>query len=390
MTAAGFVPARIRPPWRIVYTPPSHNKVARMTQAQVQGMTRFHPGTLAWVPLSAIFLFIFGGLPYWLTADDPRFFVPTTNVLLAYHLTVASLVWVCATWLNPVLARCFPHRLAPRMVFGMLAILTGGMLAVILCYGYLFEAIMGRPVLPAGLVKVTYRAQMVAFFVYGWLLMRDFSSAQAAEALQLQLETEALATDVDRSELAMLEAQIEPHFLFNTLAHIKRMYRVEEASADRVLGTLIDYLERALPALRRSDWTVGDELQLVELYLSLIEQRFGGRLRFTIAAPPAAASCPLPALTVATLVENAVRHGLGPKAGNGAVRVEVALDEGTLRIDVADDGVGLRQSSGSGLGLATVRARLRGRFGVRGDVIVAPGRTGGVLASILVKGGAHA
>ena len=140
------------------------------------------------------------------------------------------------------------------------------------------------------------------------------------------------------------------------------MYRVEEASADRVLGTLIDYLERALPALRRSDWTVGDELQLVELYLSLIEQRFGGRLCFSIAAPPGAASCPLPALTVATLVENAVRHGLGPKAGNGTVRVAGALDGGIVRIDVADDGVGLRQTSGSGLGLATVRARLRGRL----------------------------
>ena len=361
-----------------------------MMQAQVQGSKRFHPGSLAWVPLAAVSLFIFGSLPYWLLTDNPNFVSPVIGVLLVYHLAVALLVWACANWLNPVLARLYPHRLAPRMVFGMLALLAGGVLAVILSYGYLFEAVMGRPVNPIGLVKVTYRAQMVAFFVYGWLLLRDFSNGQAAQALQLQLETEALATDVDRGELAMLEAQIEPHFLFNTLAHIKRMYRVEEAGADRVLGTLIDYLERALPALRRSDWTVGDELQLVGLYLALIEQRFGGRLCFTISAPPAAASCPLPALTVATLVENSVRHGLGPKAGNGAVRVEVVLDEGNLHIDVADDGVGLRQSSGSGLGLATVRARLRGRFGARAEVIVAPGRTGGVLASIVVKGSAHA
>ena len=361
-----------------------------MLQAQVQGSKRFHPVGLAWVPVAAVALFIFGSLPYWFFVDNPRFVSPVTNVLLVYHLTVALLVWACATWLNPVLARLYPYRLAPRMVFGMLALLAGGALAVMFAYGVVFEAVMGRPVYPIGLVKVTYRAQMVAFFVYGWLLLRDFSNGQAAEASRLELETEALATDVDRSELAMLEAQIEPHFLFNTLAHIKRMYRVEEAGADRVLGTLIDYLERALPALRKSDWTVGDELQLVGLYLTLIEQRFGGRLRFAISATPEAASCPLPALTVATLVENAVRHGLGPKAGNGEVRVEVVLDEGTLRIDVADDGVGLRQSSGSGLGLATVRARLRGRFGANAEVIVAPGNTGGVLASIVVKGRVHA
>ena len=361
-----------------------------MLQVQVQGTKRFHPGGLAWVPVAAVSLFIFASLPYWFFADNPRFVSPVTNVLLVYHLAVALLVWACANWLNPVLARMYPHRLAPRMVAGMLTVLAGGALAMIFSYGLVFEAVMGRAVNPIGLVKVTYRAQMVAFFVYGWLLLRDFSSGQAAEALQLERETETLATDVDRSELAMLEAQIEPHFLFNTLAHIKRMYRVEEAGADGVLGTLIDYLERALPALRRSDWTVGDELQLVGLYLTLIEQRFGGRLCFTISAPAGAASCPLPALTVATLVENAVRHGLGPKAGNGEVRVEVALDEGTLRIDVADDGVGLRQSSGSGLGLATVRARLRGRFGANANVIVAPGAMGGVLASIVVSGGAHA
>ena len=361
-----------------------------MLQVQVQGTKRFHPGGLAWVPVAAVSLFIFASLPYWFFADNPRFVSPVTNVLLVYHLAVALLVWACANWLNPVLARMYPHRLAPRMVAGMLTVLAGGALAMIFSYGLVFEAVMGRAVNPIGLVKVTYRAQMVAFFVYGWLLLRDFSSGQAAEALQLERETEALATDVDRSELAMLEAQIEPHFLFNTLAHIKRMYRVEEAGADRVLGTLIDYLERALPALRRSDWTVGDELQLVGLYLTLIEQRFGGRLCFTISAPAGAASCPLPALTVATLVENSVRHGLGPKAGNGEVRVEVTLDESTLRIDVADDGVGLRQSSGSGLGLATVRARLRGRFGANANVIVAPGAMGGVLASIVVSGGAHA
>lgn len=355
--------------------------------AQSAESQRFHFQGLAWVPLAAVLLFMHGNLPYWMFDDNPRFFSPVIAVLLVYHLADALLVWACVIWLNPLLARLYPNRLAPRMAIGLLVVIAGGAIAAFLAYGPLFEAVMGRPVRPAGMVEVSYRAQMVSLFVYGWLLMRDFAQSQAAEASRIRLETDELATDVARSELAMLEAQIEPHFLFNTLAHIKRMYRVKDAHADHVLATLIDYLERALPALRRDDWTVGDELQLIGLYLELIEQRFAGRIRFTIAAESAAKELALPALTVATLVENAVRHGLAPKAGDGQVNVDARLHEGLLLISVADDGVGLRQSSGSGLGLATVRARLRGRFGARANVIVEPGSEAGVLASIRVAGG---
>lgn len=351
---------------------------------------RFQLPGLAWVVLAVVFLFVFSQLGFWIFyADSFRLFSPVLVVLNVYHLSVALLVWACAVRLNPYLARRYPDRLAPRLVLGLLAVFIGVVLATALVYGYLFEVLMGRPVFTGGLLMVGYRAMMIALFVSGWLVIRDYSGTLASEALRLQLETEALATDVDRSELAMLEAQIEPHFLFNTLAHIKRMYRVEEAAADHVLGTLIDYLERALPALRRADWTIGDELALVGLYLELIEQRFAGRLRYSIDAAPETAALQLPALTVATLVENAVRHGLAPKAGDGQVRVRARLDKEALRIEVIDDGVGLRHSSGSGLGLATVRARLRGKFGAGANVVVQPGPEGGVLASIIIAG-AHA
>lgn len=355
--------------------------------AQPHAIKRFQLPGFAWVLLAVVTMFVFSQLGFWIFwADAIHFFSPVLVVLNIFHLSLALMVWACVSWLHPWLTRRYPYRLAPRMTVGLLVALAGVVVVTMTVYGPVFEAVMGRPVRPGGLMHVGYRAMMITLFVTGWLLMRGYAGGQAAEALRVQLETEALATDVDRSELAMLEAQIEPHFLFNTLAHIKRMYRVEEVEADRVLGTLIDYLERALPALRRADWTVGDELELVRLYLELIEQRFAGRLRFAIAAAPAAAALQLPALTVATLVENAVRHGLAPKTGDGQVCVEVTLDAGVLRIDVADDGVGLRQSSGSGLGLATVRARLRGKFGTRADVIVQPGSDGGVLASIVIRG----
>ncbi len=290
--------------------------------------------------------------------------------LLALHVADALMVWACVAWLSPWLARRYPLTLAPRLWVGLPVLLAGAAL---------FYAVM-----PGAHYATAYRAMMVSAFVYGWLLMREHANSQAARALALQLETDALGTALDRSELAMLEAQIEPHFLFNTLAHVKRLYRVDADAASAVLRDLIAYLQRAVPALRKADWRVADELELVGLYLSLIEQRFGTRLRFSIGSCAEADGIRLPALTVATLVENAVRHGLGPKAGPGLIRIDVGVVDHALSIDVSDDGVGLRQSSGSGLGLATVRARLQGKFGSAASLVVAPGERAGVRASIRV------
>lgn len=314
---------------------------------------------------------------------------PAPAFLIPFHACCALLVWACAAQVSAPLARCFPAALAPRMLAG-LALVAAGVAAIgALVYHILFPAWTG---LAAGAADhaAAWRACLAAMCVYGWLLMRDHANAEAARALTLRTETDALKTALDHSGLAMLEAQIEPHFLFNTLAHIKRLYRVDDAAAAHVLGDLIDWLERSLPALARADWSVGDEVDLVTLYLNLIEQRFCDRLRFSITVTGAARALPLPALTLATLVENAVRHGLGPKAGAGRIAIGIALDKQALTIDVLDDGVGLRQSSGNGLGLATVRARLRGSFGDAASLLVAPGDAGGVRSSIRVAARAYA
>ena len=295
---------------------------------------------------------------------------PDWAALAALHVADALMVWACVAWLSPWLAWRYPHALAPRLWVGLPVLLAGAVL--------LFAAIPGEN------YEAAYRAMIVSAFVYGWLLMREHANSQAARALVLQLETDALGTALDRSELAMLEAQIEPHFLFNTLAHVKRLYRLDAHAAGAVLQDLIAYLQRAVPALRKADWRVADELELIGLYLSLIEQRFGTRLRFSIDSCAEADAIYLPALTVATLVENAVRHGLGPKAGPGLIQIAVGVVGHTLSIDVSDDGVGLRQTSGSGLGLATVRARLQGKFGSAASLVVAPGDCAGVRASIRV------
>lgn len=346
---------------------------------------------LSWVILSTVVLFAQAILPYWIFLNtEGAWLPPVLRIFALFTLLVCLHVWACVGWLSPILRRRYPSALGPRLLVGLLAIFAGVLLITVVVYLQLFPALMGRPVNPWGQFEVTYRTWMVASFVYGWLLVRDFSADESARALALQLETQSLATDVDRTELAMLEAQIEPHFLFNTLAHVKRLYRHDTAAAGTLLGTLIDYLARALPALRRDDWRLGDELDLVELYLSLIAQRFGARLHYTLSAPDAARARTLPALSVATLVENAVRHGLGPKAGVGSLDVRVTVGERELLIEVSDNGVGLRPGSGSGLGLATVRARLRGCFGAAAVLSVAARAEGGVLASIRIDKASYA
>jgi len=340
---------------------------------------------LRWVILATLVLFAQAILPYWLFVEKEGDWLPLVQQIFALFTFLACMhVWACVHWLNPFLRQIYPARLMPRLVFGQLAIFSGVLLITIAVYLELFPVLMGRLVRPGGQFEVAYRTWMVASFVYGWLLVRDFSAEESARALQLQLETQSLATDVDRTELAMLEAQIEPHFLFNTLAHVKRLYRHDAPAAGGLLATLIDYLAQALPALRRDDWRLGDELDLVELYLNLIGQRFGARLQYAISAPATARVTALPALSVATLVENAVRHGLGPKAEVGCLDVRVTHTEREILIEVADNGVGLRPGSGSGLGLATVRARLRACFGARGVLEVAARPAGGVLASIRI------
>ncbi|MES2297029.1 MAG: histidine kinase [Pseudomonadota bacterium] len=344
-----------------------------------------------WAFVAATAMFAHIRMMSWIYGGDSPAFSIQIRLLYLFYLLCAALGWICVVYLDPLLERHYPSRLAPRIAFGLTLMFSGIVFITIAVYLHLFPYLMGREVRLAGMYDVFSRAAAVALLVYGWLQTRRFGQTERARALALRFETDTLATDLDRSELAMLEAQIEPHFLFNTLAHVKRLYRMDTAAADHVLGTLIDYLDRALPALRSPGWTIADELDLIALYLELLVQRFGERLQFRINLVPACGAVALPALTIATLVENAVRHGLAPKAGAGMVEIEVRPDGAGISIDVRDDGVGLRQSSGNGLGLATVRARLRSRFGAGATLAVAPQAQGGVCASIrLAVGGRDA
>jgi hypothetical protein len=194
------------------------------------------------------------------------------------------------------------------------------------------------------------------------------------DELQAVVDARArLLREEAEQQLQLLEAQIEPHFLFNTLASVRRLYRTDPESAAQAVDSLKRYLGAALPRIRARESTLAGEIELVRAYLELIQVRLGRRLRYRLhVEPETLLELPFPPLILMTLVENAIKHGIAPSADGGSVEVAVHCRGAVLEASVADDGVGLDESAGSGtgVGLANVRRQLAARFGAAASLTV--------------------
>jgi signal transduction histidine kinase len=167
------------------------------------------------------------------------------------------------------------------------------------------------------------------------------------------------------AEMKALQAQVEPHFLYNTLANTRYLTRRDPEKAAQMLEHLIGYLHGALPDMRATTSTLGREFQLAEHYLALMAIRFGERLRYRVDCPDALAELPMPPLMLMTLVENAVKHGLEPQPGPVSITLAASRAGDALQVLVADDGPGPGQAAtpGAGVGLANLRERLLAMYG---------------------------
>lgn len=207
---------------------------------------------------------------------------------------------------------------------------------------------------------------------------RHLETQRALHAAQLRrLAAERQETE---ARLRSLQAQIEPHFLFNTLAHIQRLAQVQPERGRAMLRDLTDYLRSALPQMRQPASTLGCELAMARAYLNVQRIRMGERLHVEIDVPEALAGASLPPMMLVTLVENAIKHGIGPKRDGGTVRIDAHTAQGRLIITVNDDGVGLKLGTGTGRGLANTRARLATQFGAAGALEIGTREGGGVCA----------
>jgi signal transduction histidine kinase len=195
-----------------------------------------------------------------------------------------------------------------------------------------------------------------------------------------QLQSEAL-----EARLRLLQGQIEPHLLFNTLANVQSLMDYDPPRAKRMLETFSGYLRAGLSQLRQTDSTLGAELEMAHSYLSLLQIRMEERLRFRIEASKEARAASIPTLMLQPLVENAIHHGLEPTLDGGSVVVSAEVRDGRLHIRVCDDGIGMdtpsrRLRPGAGMALSNLRSRLHTRFGLDAGLTLRPGGVKGTEA----------
>ena len=203
---------------------------------------------------------------------------------------------------------------------------------------------------------------------------------------------QALALDLARSEadrlaldarLNLLQAQVAPHFLFNTLANIQALVEAGSPKAPDVLRSLVAYLRAAVPRLNEPVTTLGQEIELVRAYLELMRMRLPDRLNYELKVDDAAHGMRCPPMTLLTLVENAVRHGVDPAEEGGSIVVDVRMTEGRCWIRVADSGAGLQASDrGLDTGLASLRERLALVFGDAASLRIRAREPKGVVAEL--------
>jgi hypothetical protein len=238
--------------------------------------------------------------------------------------------------------------------------------------------------------NVAVRALMAFWFAGGFALWAW--RRERAGLLALQREHELVHAQAQRREaelrLSVLAAQVEPHFLFNTLAGVRSAIVTDPARASEMVDRLVDYLRASIPRLRHDgsaqQATVRAQLDSVRAYLALMAARMP-RLRYTVAAPPDLLDAPCPPLMLISLAENAVKHGVEPKIGPAHIAVEARrTPAGGLALSVADDGAGFghETTSGSGLGLVNIRERLAQLYGPRATLGLQARPGGGVVATL--------
>ena len=215
--------------------------------------------------------------------------------------------------------------------------------------------------------------------------LRNREHVATARHLEAEARRSELSRRLAESELKLLQSQVEPHFLFNTLGSAQQLAEKGAPEAARLIADLIRFLRAAAPALRREWAPLADEVGMVDAYLAIMRTRLGARLAVAIDVPPALSRLPVPPGVLITLVENAIKHGIEPLAEGGRITVAARVDAsaGQLVVEVADTGAGLAHDApGQGIGLANVRERLKLLYGEAASLELEENEPRGFIARV--------
>jgi len=320
----------------------------------------------------------------WAAGTTVWFFLNTFSDLLVSALCVGYTSMVLFT----VATNLRGHRL-PRWVIQVLSIIVGSFLGTALT-----GVVKGRDlatmfteryygVLVTMGLGIGFGAMALSIYIF-----RERESRRDAELARAQAERAQLEKNVLQAQLALMQAQVEPHFLFNTLANVQHLVETDPASASRMLESLIRYLRAALPQMREDTTTVGREVDLAKSFLDIHRMRMGSRLDYVLEVPENLRSRPFPPMMLITLVENAVIHGVDPCCEAGTITIRAGEEGGRLRLSVADTGEGISPKKGTGVGLANIRERLKALYGSGARLVLEENVPRGVVAAIEVDSGA--
>ena len=231
----------------------------------------------------------------------------------------------------------------------------------------------------------------ILLLISKYLIGRSRRALAFAEEKKQEARVSDVSRQITEARLQALQAQVEPHFLYNTLANVQALTEIDPPAANAMVGHLIQYLRAALPKMRESTSTIGQEVELVSAYLNILKMRMGTRLEFGIDVPADLRAKSFPPMMLPSLVENAIKHGLEPLREGGRIdvvvtRVVTAAGE-RIRLQVRDTGKGPSAApvqAGSGVGLANLRERLTGLYGDNARFTIESNVPRGVIATIEV------
>lgn len=300
-----------------------------------------------------------------------------TEILQAW----LELLWdrlVVAMTMATMLATVGQTQLGPPLPRYVLAVSVGAALGewILLNYGTLEDRqdlVLGR------VVQWTVLGCAIAGMLHFWRAEAALTTATQEARIEAAQSRRLAAT----TRLGVLRQQIEPHFLLNTLATIRRLNQTDYQRGQHLLGRLFDFMSATLSDAADTVSTLEREIALVQAYLDVCASRMDGRLTVCCEVPVELQNRRFPPLILATLAENAIKHGIFPQGG-GTVWIAAKLLPDQLEVALADDGVGFTQEAGSGLGLANIAERLRLLYGANAMVRLEANTPRGVLASVRI------
>lgn len=233
-------------------------------------------------------------------------------------------------------------------------------------------------------------APLAAVFFWGSIAIKILAGGKrkadlAANAATTRADVEALERRLLEAQMAALQAQIEPHFLFNTLALIGQLIETNSPQAASIHAALIQYLRAAMPQMRqKGSGKLGQQVELSRAYLKIMQARMGDRLSISVDMPSELTCAEFPSMMLQTLVENSIKHGLEPKLAGGHIHIQAKVVANDLEVEVSDDGVGFDMHADDGIGLSNIRERLNMLYGEKAQLIIEIPQEGGTKVSILL------